>query len=955
VDEAAALRAIGTGLRLVGSEDVVAVESAIGAVQPALGVVREPGSRRMGHFVLGMLYGQRVPGDRAANLERALGLLTQGLAIQGGDDEMLTVHLLHNLGRYYKDRINGSRADNIGQAIGFLERALAATSRAEYPTVWATIAAQLGNTYNERVGGDHAADVQRALELHKQALALRPRNSLPVEWAITMHDIACDLLSRPLDEESVANLLDARRHLEAALEVRTENALPGHFALSQLVLAECLSRLARADPEHAAAHLEAAIASLRAASRIWTIDQARSRWLQVQLELANAEASRAGLAGGGDAGAEIAVLERLLLAASPTADARLVSTAKGRLAQALLRRGGARDLDRALGLAGEAARAFEADGDTTSLSLATRAMGGALSAAGRWEEAAAAYERALRAESYLNQAALSLTTQRAHLLLIGGLHEEAAYAFAKSSRHRWADVLVALERGRARALGDAITRAQADLTRLDRPAAAAAAKRRFLAADQTLRALTAAELRGGALASQPPTPGELRQREQAHAELRQAIAAIQAIPGFEGFLSEPDLDTVLAAAAPGCPLIYLFTTQRGGYAVAAYRDKAGQPGILAADLRLTDADLDRLLRPEGESLQAVAHWPGLLLAQRLESRVLDEVLAQVLPRIAVGIAMPVGSLLRQIGVQRAALVPCGQLSFLPLAAAPLTPRTGAGTSPGPVPLAGRPAAAGSQTSVLDFFALRITPSARVAAAGGTAARGGRRYLGVAASPAGEQPLPWAAAEVRRTAKLAGGPAPLTGANAKRQAVRTALADADVVHLACHGVFNPLSLDRSRLVLADGGLPLPQIMASAAFRGVRLVVAAACETASTDLRLPDEPTGMASAFLQAGAAAALGALWPVNDLSASLLASRVAAACCDPTADPATELALAQAWLRDLDAASAVRTARELLAEADLADRERLRDDIAYLEKSGITHPFSAPSHWAPYVLVSGPG
>ena len=57
MDEAAALRAIDTGLRLVGSEDVVAVESAIGAVQPALAAVREPGARRKGHFVLGMLYG----------------------------------------------------------------------------------------------------------------------------------------------------------------------------------------------------------------------------------------------------------------------------------------------------------------------------------------------------------------------------------------------------------------------------------------------------------------------------------------------------------------------------------------------------------------------------------------------------------------------------------------------------------------------------------------------------------------------------------------------------------------------------------------------------------------------------------------------------------------------------------------------------------------------------------
>ena len=51
-----------------------------------------------------------------------------------------------------------------------------------------------------------------------------------------------------------------------------------------------------------------------------------------------------------------------------------------------------------------------------------------------------------------------------------------------------------------------------------------------------------------------------------------------AIPGFAGFFSEPDLDTVLAAAAPGCPLIYLFATPRGGYAVAVYRDAAGQPG-----------------------------------------------------------------------------------------------------------------------------------------------------------------------------------------------------------------------------------------------------------------------------------------------------------------------------------------------------------------------------------------
>ena len=75
-------------------------------------------------------------------------------------------------------------------------------------------------------------------------------------------------------------------------------------------------------------------------------------------------------------------------------------------------------------------------------------MGKARRGRARWEEAAAAYEQALRAESDLSEAALSVTTQLVRRRRPCGLHEEAAYAFAKRSRHRWADVLVVLELGR---------------------------------------------------------------------------------------------------------------------------------------------------------------------------------------------------------------------------------------------------------------------------------------------------------------------------------------------------------------------------------------------------------------------------------------------------------------------------------------------------------------------------
>ena len=80
-------------------------------------------------------------------------------------------------------------------------------------------------------------------------------------------------------------------------------------------------------------------------------------------------------------------------------------------------------------------------------------------------------------------------------------------------------------------------------------------------------------MRSGALAVQPPPPGELQRREQADKEHREAVTGIQAIPGIHGFLSEPAIVTVLAAVTPGCPLIYLFTTPRGGYAVVVYRER----------------------------------------------------------------------------------------------------------------------------------------------------------------------------------------------------------------------------------------------------------------------------------------------------------------------------------------------------------------------------------------------
>ena len=491
-------------------------------------------------------------------------------------------------------------------------------------------------------------------------------------------------------------------------------------------------------------------------------------------------------------------------------------------------------------------------------------------------------------------------------------------------------------------LGDTLARARADLAELSRRGdRAVAAKQQFLAADQVWRALTEAEVSGGAFGGRPLSPEEFEQRQRAQSELRNARDGIRSIPGFAGFMREPDIDTVLAAATRRYPLVYLFTAEHGGYAVAVHRDALDQPAIMSTELRLTSRDVDRMLFPEQDDKGL---WPGLLGAQRLGTAAVNGVLDTILPYLGATVAMSLGGLLREVGATGATVVPCGRLGALPLAAAQLVAR----------PTPGAPTVPESRTtSVLDYFTLRIAPSARVAVSSGAPARGGSRYAAIANPRPTSGDLIWAAAEVRSVARQTSAVAPLVGAAASRSAVATAVSGADVVHFACHGVFDQITPEQSRLQLADCDLTMPEIMSSRMLDGVRLVIASACETAASAVRLADEFTGMPAAFLQAGAAAALGTLWPVSDLSASLLASRVAAACCDPSADPAAELASAQAWLRDLDAAAAAQAARQLIADADGGDLDRMLDHVAWLELGGTEHPFHEPAYWAPYVLVGG--
>jgi tetratricopeptide (TPR) repeat protein len=157
----------------------------------------------------------------------------------------------------------------------------------------------------------------------------------------------------------------------------------------------------------------------------------------------------------------------------------------------------------------------------------------------------------------------------------------------------------------------------------------------------------------------------------------------------------------------------------------------------------------------------------------------------------------------------------------------------------------------------------MAPSARVALHGLRRAAPHGQPAALQALVLGESTrLPQAGAEARHVASLYEGSTCLIDDAATLPALREAAPLADIIHLACHAQFRGDNPMFSALHLRDGALTAEWLQGLVLRPAV--VVLSACETGLSDSRHGDEMVGLVRAFLVAGAARVVGALWPVDD-------------------------------------------------------------------------------------------
>jgi len=173
---------------------------------------------------LGSAYLTRVEGKQKDNIEQAIECYNNSLEIvtpETSPQEWVAIH--HNLATAYGRRIEGERRSNLEQAIAHFEEALGVCTRELDPYRWAQIQFSLGNAYSVRIDGKERDNLQRAITYYQNALLIYTHDAFPRESALAQSQLGA-AYSANFEEEKAIECY------KAALRYFTRKNLPYDWA-----------------------------------------------------------------------------------------------------------------------------------------------------------------------------------------------------------------------------------------------------------------------------------------------------------------------------------------------------------------------------------------------------------------------------------------------------------------------------------------------------------------------------------------------------------------------------------------------------------------------------------------------------------------------------------------------------------------------------------------------------
>lgn len=157
------------------------------------------------------------------------------------------------------------------------------------------------------------------------------------------------------------------------------------------------------------------------------------------------------------------------------------------------------------------------------------------------------------------------------------------------------------------------------------------------------------------------------------------------------------------------------------------------------------------------------------------------------------------------------------------------------------------------------YSIAIAPSAQIAHLGLDIAPDAPASIIALGESSG---LAHAAAEAEFVASLFPTSCVLTGSDANKRSLVEAIAGADVVHLACHGLFRADNPTFSALELVDAPFTASDAERLSLKRSI--ITLSACESGLAQYVRGDEMFGLVRGFMLGGASRVIASLWPVDD-------------------------------------------------------------------------------------------